>query len=218
MAYRNRIHVTLTVKNGPDLAERDAHLRAAWKKLVRRQAWKLNVRRAFVFWETTFNAASGEWHPHLHIIADGWIDQHALAGEWQVITGDSRIVYVQQLRGGIEGVREACKYPLKVDQLAGSKRGVLEYMHAMSGKRQFWTYGYPRNNWRDSEKVEAATPEEEEVERLAAEALALVEAASCPNCGALDSMLGRNKGGGRHVWWDRGDVKAVKGGWYVLDG
>ena len=35
--------LTLTVKNGPDLGERAAHLRASFKKLRRRAWWRAHV-------------------------------------------------------------------------------------------------------------------------------------------------------------------------------
>lgn len=215
MAFENAIHLTITVKNGEDLVERDAHLREGWKKLVRRQLWKEAIKTAFVFWEVTYDVLTGTYHPHLHVIADGWIGQGELAEEWQEITEDSRIVYVQQLKGGVEGVREACKYPLKGDEFANSPRAVLDYLEATQGKRQMWTYGYPRGNWRDSKRVEVEVPHEDAVERAAAEAN-VEKVDVCPHCGAIEAM-GAYLVGEKRRWWDRGDVKAVEGGWYVLD-
>ncbi len=215
-AFENAIHITLTVKNGEDLRERDNHLRTSYKKLVRRSLWKQAIRTAFVFWEDTFNVDDETHHPHLHILADGWIDQAELASEWEQITQDSRIVYVQQLKGGVEGVREACKYPIKSDQMAGNPRALLDYLEAMQGRRMFWTYGYPKNNWRASKRVEVEVPEEDAIERAAAESDREVTDV-CPHCGAVDKMIEYRGGGGRRRWWNRQDVRAVAGGWYVLD-
>ncbi len=51
--------LTLTVKNGPDLPERAAHLRVAFKKLGRRAWWKANVVGGIAVEAVSHNA------PHL---------------------------------------------------------------------------------------------------------------------------------------------------------
>jgi hypothetical protein len=221
MAYKNPIHITLTVKNGPSLAERDKHLREAWHVLKRRVIWARGVSTGFVFWETTRNLVTGEWHPHLHIIADGWISHEDLRAEWLDITGDSSIVYVKQVAGSVEDVREVCKYPVKSDDIAGSPQAVLEYLQVTHGSRLFWTYGYKRNNWKNSPKVEVAIPEEEQLELGAAEAVEGVDPDKCPHCAAEGQMVAQYRsdesGFRRRIRWSRGDVRAVRWGWYVLD-
>jgi hypothetical protein len=109
--------VTLTVKDGPDLAERFAKLRSGLKRLSadRRRAlsrrgsrlvgrgrpteyakalggvWSIEVKRG---------DRSGQWHPHCH---QQWLcrespDQSRLSDEWREITGDSFIVDVRPFR------------------------------------------------------------------------------------------------------------------------
>ena len=66
--------VTLTVKDGPDLAERFAHLHKAqrelWKRKHRIYESSLDgVEGAVWSYEIKRGQGSGLWHPHLHMIA-----------------------------------------------------------------------------------------------------------------------------------------------------
>lgn len=74
------VFITLTIKNGPDLAERYDHLRDSFEKLLkrRRNSFRKNqktktllrfVEGAIFSYEVTFNDKSEEYHPHLHMIA-----------------------------------------------------------------------------------------------------------------------------------------------------
>lgn len=71
--------VTLTVKNGPDLAERFEHLISGYKALLqkRRNSRKKKpltdtcyriVEGAFAAYEVTYNNKDLEYHPHLHSV------------------------------------------------------------------------------------------------------------------------------------------------------
>jgi plasmid rolling circle replication initiator protein Rep len=66
--------VTLTVKNGDDLAERFKHLhrsqRELWKRRHRGRGSVLDgVVGAVWSYEVKRGQNSGDWHPHLHMIA-----------------------------------------------------------------------------------------------------------------------------------------------------
>jgi plasmid rolling circle replication initiator protein Rep len=74
------IFITLTIKNGPDLAERYNHLRKSIEALLqkRRNALKKKAKTKTLFrfvegaifsYEVTFNDETEEYHPHLHMIA-----------------------------------------------------------------------------------------------------------------------------------------------------
>jgi plasmid rolling circle replication initiator protein Rep len=129
------IMITLTVKNGPDLAERNAHLEKGCKRLLERRRDYLKKKRG----KTEFRKVAGAvysyeftnrgqgWHPHVHMIAlvDSWIDQEALSREWQEITGDSFIVDVRRIKpnkkhGTLDitsGLLEVLKYAVKFHDL-----------------------------------------------------------------------------------------------------
>lgn len=114
--------VTLTVKDGPDLAERFEHLkrsqRELWKRKQRRRGSALDgVAGAVWSYEVKRGNGSGLWHPHLHMIAlaEFQPDQVELAREWQAITGDSFIVDVLPISSDdpASGFIEVFKYAVK---------------------------------------------------------------------------------------------------------
>lgn len=113
--------VTLTVKDGPDLAERFQHLHKAqrelWMRKHRGRGSALDgVQGAVWSYEVKRGAGSGLWHPHLHMIALAQVqpDQLELASEWKAITGDSFIVDVRPIEGDpVEGFMEVFKYAVK---------------------------------------------------------------------------------------------------------
>jgi hypothetical protein len=130
--------VTLTVKDGPDLAERFKHLHKAQREL-----WKRKQRgRGSVFqgvtgavwsYEVKRGSGSGVWHPHLHMIALAECAPVAfeLSREWKEITGDSKIVDVRPLDEN--GFQEVFKYAVKF-----SDQPVEDTWHAfqtLAGKR-----------------------------------------------------------------------------------
>ncbi len=114
--------VTLTVKDGPDLAERFAHLhkgqRELWKRKQRGRGSALDgVQGAVWSYEVKRGSGSGMWHPHLHMIAlaEHQPDQEELASEWHNITGDSYIVDVRPIdqEDPASGFVEVFKYAVK---------------------------------------------------------------------------------------------------------
>lgn len=118
--------VTLTVKDGPDLAERFSHLMRAqhelWKRKQRGRGSVLDGVRAAVWsYEVKRGRGSGLWHPHLHMVAmaEQEPDQAQLSTEWQAITGDSFIVDVRPIdqEDPASGFLEVFKYALKFSDM-----------------------------------------------------------------------------------------------------
>lgn len=114
--------VTLTVKDGPDLAERFKHLHKAqrelWMRKHRGRGSVLDdVEGAVWSYEVKRGKGSGQWHPHLHMIALAEVqpNQKRLAAEWQEITGDSFIVDVRPIsqEDPVSGFIEVFKYAVK---------------------------------------------------------------------------------------------------------
>lgn len=114
--------ITLTVKDGDDLAERFKHLHKAqhelWKRKLRGRGSALDgVAGAVWSYEIKRGSGSGSWHPHLHMIAlsESMPDQVALAAEWHNITGDSFIVDVRPIsqEDPASGFIEVFKYAVK---------------------------------------------------------------------------------------------------------
>jgi hypothetical protein len=119
--------VTVTVKDGPDLLERVAHLRDAWRALWHRKRKAEKYPRSFLVaagvtggvasYEVKRGQGSGLWHPHLHAVltCDREPDGQALSDEWRELTGDSYIVDVRPVDEGdpAGAFSEVCKYALK---------------------------------------------------------------------------------------------------------
>jgi len=117
--------VTLTVKDGPNLHERFHHLKTSLQELckrkLRRRGCSLDcVKGAVWSYEMKRGKNSGEWHPHLHMIALAEVgpNAHDLAEEWHNITGDSYIVDVRPIHhdpehGYSKGFCEVFKYAVK---------------------------------------------------------------------------------------------------------
>lgn len=145
--------VTLTVKNGPDLAERLRHLRNGYKRMsqARRDFHKgrglphvqfAHSMGGFHSIEVT-NKGNG-WHPHMHMI---WLcesepDQKALSSEWMAWTGDSFITDVRPLHDPVEGFLEVCKYALKFSDLSHADN--WHAYEVMSGQRLIDSHGLMR--------------------------------------------------------------------------
>lgn len=140
--------VTLTVKDGDDLAERFAHLhrgqRELWKRRQRGRGSVLDgVVGAVWSYEVKRGTGSGQWHPHLHMIAlaENAPGQVELAAEWKNITGDSHVVDVRPIDQAdpVAGFLEVFKYAVKFsDQPAAD---TVHAFRTLSGKRLLGSAG-----------------------------------------------------------------------------
>lgn len=140
--------VTLTVKDGQDLAERFNHLhkgqRELWKRKQRGRGSCLDgVAGAVWSYEVKRGQGSGLWHPHLHMIAlsESQPDQDQLAAEWHNITRDSFVVDVRPIdqEDPASGFVEVFKYAVKF-----SEQEPADTVHAwatLAGKRLIGSAG-----------------------------------------------------------------------------
>ena len=144
--------VTLTVKNGEDLEERQAHLTRSLKRLMHHRR-DFNAGTARAPWTELCKAQGGVytleltnkgngWHPHCHMIAlcASEIDQAALSAEWEAITGDSFVVDVRPITGDpSEGFMEVFKYAVKFSDLSLADN--WEAAQVLKGKRLLGSFG-----------------------------------------------------------------------------
>jgi hypothetical protein len=133
--------VTLTVANGPDLAERFSHLVKSFKTLRRMARDHRKGKGRFIelaraeglVWAFEFTNQGKGWHPHIHMVAalpkgsapirwgvdplTGEISQ--LRADWQDVTGDSMITHAEPLdmTNPHKSVCELVKYSLKFSDL-----------------------------------------------------------------------------------------------------
>jgi plasmid rolling circle replication initiator protein Rep len=125
--------VTLTVKDGPHLAERFKHLhdsqRELWKRKCRGRGSPFDLVRAAVWsYEVKRGSGSGLWHPHLHafVLADDMTCEDVANGTlgplsraWHDITGDSFMVNVKPMcnEDPRSGFCEVFKYAVKFSDM-----------------------------------------------------------------------------------------------------
>lgn len=144
--------LTLTVKNGSDLLQRQTHLTSSLRKLLhRRRDYNAGTRGATwtelakvegaVYTLELTNKGNG-WHPHCHMIAlaASAPSQAAISREWQAITGDSFIVDCRPIQGDpAEGFMEVFKYAVKFGDLTVEDN--WEAALALKGKRLMNSFG-----------------------------------------------------------------------------
>lgn len=129
--------LTLTIKNGHDLAERFEHLTKSVKKLLARRRDALRGKGSSELEKALGGVFSYEltlskhgWHPHVHMVIlcdqanpipfnQAKAKHSQLSQEWLAITGDSFIVDVRPIEGDpAEGFIEVFKYALKFSDLS----------------------------------------------------------------------------------------------------
>lgn len=152
-------YLVLTVKDGPDLAERFTHLEKALRQLIQRRRYAVcarNGKKAYnfalgsVFANVTAGAYSievkrgensGEWHPHANVllVSDKWIKVEDIINEWYLLTGDSFIVNIKQVKDREAGFCEIFKYALKFSDMTPADTW-LAYT-TLHKKRLFGSFG-----------------------------------------------------------------------------
>ncbi len=201
--------LTLTVKNGPDLAERARHLRTAFKKLRRRRWWVANVAGGIAVEETTRNYRTGDWHPHLHVIVDSRLPQAVLQAAlrelWAGVTGDSFILDVRPFQGATvaSDLRELCKYTAKISDIVDSPMLVRLYLDYARRRRLIVTFG---NCYGAAAEARLAVAEAEEPTTERTD----IEQQPCPSCGEVGTL--RHEPGRR---WHMETAASIGNGWYV---
>lgn len=145
--------LTLTASDSPLPKQLDA-LTAAFRRLRNRRSWKQHVHAAIYAIEITLNITTGQWHPHLHIIADGQYFPHALLkSEWTEVTAGSSIVDIRAIPDRARAARYIATYitkPAYVEHWQPDQ--ICEYAAAIHGRRMLHTTG----------KMHGATPDRDD--------------------------------------------------------
>lgn len=139
--------VTMTIKNGPDLDERNTHLCSCLRKMHKRRKGKDGfgeiLKAVSAVWSYEYTNKGKGWHPHVHAI---WLcreapDQTQLSREWHELTGDSYIVDVRPMDESdpVGAFCEVFKYALKFSDLADPDR--LHAYKTLKGKRLQDSFG-----------------------------------------------------------------------------
>lgn len=131
--------ITLTRKHtDAPLAEQVDALYVAYKKLRKHPIWVNKVSAAAAMLEITRNRDSGQWHPHLHVLAKGvYIPHDDLRDAWHHATGDSFIVDIRYIRDQAAAAGYVAKYVTKpmVATYSTSPEAVREALEALHHRR-----------------------------------------------------------------------------------
>ena len=142
MVHPVSIVLTLRSSSAPLAGEND-RLIEGFKQLRRTAWWKHRVGYGCATVEITLSEKTRLWHPHLHVLCDAaWVDQKALSVLWNEITGDSRVVWVEEVHDRHNAVAELCKYvgkPQKADHWLAED--LIDYALAVHGQHMVITFG-----------------------------------------------------------------------------
>lgn len=142
--------LTYTVKNGHQLRERMAHLRAGLSKLTTRRRQERAGQRASSTWRNMAGAVGAievtnkgnGWHPHVHIFGlfEGPYEVRSMSREWSQITGDSHVVEAHPVYGDPgEAFCEVFKYALKFSEM--DHRHTWKAAQLLGGQRLIFSLG-----------------------------------------------------------------------------
>ncbi len=145
-------HVVLTIKNGPVLLSRFAHIeRSITNLLLTRRNAKKGLRSEIEFnkalggvfsFEIKRGKNSHEWHPHIHalVLCQEEMDKDKLSKEWLDVTGDSHEVWVEECSGeiAVAGL-EVFAYALKFSTM--ENEDLWTAYKALRGKRFIRSFG-----------------------------------------------------------------------------
>lgn len=107
--------MTLTARhNRKPLTEQLANIRAAFRRLRQRKAWKSHVDGGVAVIEIAWNAKTRHWHPHLHLIVSGsYFPNAKLSKAWLAATRTSYITDIRSIWNVDEAVDYITKYITK---------------------------------------------------------------------------------------------------------
>jgi hypothetical protein len=139
--------VTLTLRSSDAPLRDQLHrLQTCFARIRRSKTWKGAFLGGVSTVEVTFNPERRQWHPHLHLIADGsYIPKHELSEAWHTATGDSSIVDIRLLHSRSEIVRYLIGYVTKGSNTAAIPDDKLPtWANAIHGLRLVNTFGTTR--------------------------------------------------------------------------
>lgn len=128
-------HLTLTVRNQPDLKIMVQHLLDSFRRLRQRPFWKKRVLGGGYVIEIT--GSPGDWHAHLHIIIEArYMLQTHLKDVWESCSGGTGVWIERIKKTGITS------YLTKYLTKAGVSDDVIDAMSdALKGARLFSPFG-----------------------------------------------------------------------------
>lgn len=142
---RTPLVITFTIANKrQSLTAAIDHLNRSFRKLRQQKIWLHAVDGGAAFIEVKKGAGSGEWHPHLHVLAVGrFIPKEKLRDAWLKATGDSFIVDIQRARTPGDAGHYATKYATKgwTPEVSRDHDALVECVLSLRARRLCLTFG-----------------------------------------------------------------------------
>ena len=158
--------LTLTLDHSQNpLKEQIKHLYESFKRLRRSKQYKAKITGGVAVCEITHNNATGEWHPHLHVLVDGEYWKHeAIKNAWEIASQGSTIVDIKMIHDRSKAGRYVAKYVAKIGDVDGIPASKIpELAVALHGLRMVQTSG----TLYGSTNNEKAEPREQSLEYVA---------------------------------------------------
>jgi hypothetical protein len=137
--------ITLTIAHtDKPLTDQLKHLQQSFTRLRKTKLWKSSQKGGAAIIEVKYDRETGEWHPHLHVVAEGqYLRQADLSDAWFSVTGDSRIVDIRRLDSGKDAAHYVAKYVSKgtTDSVWADPNAAQEWVIASKGLRSAATFG-----------------------------------------------------------------------------
>lgn len=107
--------ITLTVRsNSLPLRQQVTELWKSFRRLRQTTLWKRRVKWGVAVLEVTFSETRGQWHPHIHIIAEAaFIPAKALSRTWAKANGGSQNCDIKAIKNTSQAIAYVTKYATK---------------------------------------------------------------------------------------------------------
>jgi len=136
--------ITFTLKHSDDpLSDQLERLYNCFKLLRNSKLWKSHITGGMWFFQVTKSERTGQWHPHLHVIAVGkYLPHMDLRVKWYKITKDSNIVDIRAIKDARKTADYVARYATApADLVKLPLDDAVEVFDALSGRRMCGTFG-----------------------------------------------------------------------------
>lgn len=105
-------HIILTLLHSDrPLSDQIDHIFDAFRRLRVSKRWKKYILGGIWFVQVTFNEKEQQWHPHLHVLAEGdYYPRLLLSRDWRAASRTSRNVFIRQIQDTRKATRDAGRY------------------------------------------------------------------------------------------------------------